>query len=167
MFERIEKKDELIKGSCFVVLKGTLDSFEDNVINFHNMKKSDYILFVLSKYPERFDFHEELAVNLDNKKPPQGMDVISEKYFTYRYSAEFSLSLQTLKELTDDRTTKYKGKQLSNPIKEKKILNTLEKNVIGIYVDILNEETKEWDRFETLSLSFVTSMHRMGCCLIS
>lgn len=163
VFQRIEKKPKLIDGSCFVVLKGNLQSLDEAIIDVAEIKKSDYILSILSTSPERFDFHEELAVNLDKGKPPQGMDAISERHFTYRYTAEFRLSLQDLKELTEERTTEYKGKQISNPQKVKKILNTLEKSVIGVHIDILNEETNEWDRFKTLSLSLVTSMHSRGC----
>ncbi|RUR16403.1 hypothetical protein ELY21_12990 [Legionella sp. km535] len=166
MFERIDGKGKVVNGVSFVVLKDTLDSRDESFIDVANIKKSDYILSILSTQPERFDFHEVLTVNLDSEKAPKGMDAISERHFTYRYSAEFRLSLQALKELTDDRTTEYKGKHLNNPKKVEKILNTLRNSVVGVHIDILNEETKEWDRFKTLPLSLVTAVHSQGCCLI-
>jgi hypothetical protein len=137
---------------CFVVLEKTVNQK-------YGLGGGDLIhsfIIALIKYKNHFDFLKTVDVNLDADKdkcpPPEGITP-DMKDFTKRYTAKFTLSIDTINKLLENtKTTDWHGRMFDTPGKLKMIENTLKNNLVGLSVDLKNESTKEWDRYETFTL---------------
>jgi hypothetical protein len=176
MFQRIEK-NEKSDGYCFVVweVKGSDLELKLNIEDIYGRNHADFILKMLSEYPANFQFYEKLEFDHEIKNFPEGMENMSKNDIIknnvpYRYSAEFTMSLKDMQSLIDGRTSEWEGKQIINNHKVKAIQNTLYDNLVGVFIDVQNEQTKTWSRFQPLKLPYslpnLLPKHKGSCSIM-
>lgn len=152
MFNRFFSQQINQQEYCFVELNRPLTRDEHKLIRLLSFRKEEYFLDLFISSQELFVIHDTLPdTEMHTNKHPYGHQYISEESFNeIRYIAELNMSSQAVKNLFVNLKMKLHGKEFIDPKKSSKVYRQLMNHFVGLHIDVKNNETKQWERFDTI-----------------